>query len=173
MIKRDELLKIGHFNKPHGIKGEISFSFTDDVFEESECKFFICELNGIFIPFEIENCRFTSDTSAFVKLKNIDSEIKIKPFSHLDVYFPKKYILQQESSSSEINSWDYFIGYTMEDEISGNIGVITDVDETTINTLFIVENNGEEFLIPAVSEFILGIDSEQKILQVRLPEGLI
>ena len=28
MIKKDEVFKIGIFNKPHGVKGEISFTFT-------------------------------------------------------------------------------------------------------------------------------------------------
>ena len=30
MITREELIKIGRFNKPHGVKGELSFTFTDD-----------------------------------------------------------------------------------------------------------------------------------------------
>ena len=28
MIKKDEIFKIGIFNKPHGVKGEVSFTFT-------------------------------------------------------------------------------------------------------------------------------------------------
>lgn len=31
MIKKDEIFKIGIFNKPHGVKGEVSFTFTDDI----------------------------------------------------------------------------------------------------------------------------------------------
>ena len=27
MIKKDEVIKIGVFNKPHGVKGELSFTF--------------------------------------------------------------------------------------------------------------------------------------------------
>ena len=30
MIEREELIKIGRFNKPHGVKGELSFTFTDE-----------------------------------------------------------------------------------------------------------------------------------------------
>ena len=33
MIKKDEVFKIGVFNKPHGVKGELSFTFTDDIFD--------------------------------------------------------------------------------------------------------------------------------------------
>lgn len=31
MIRKEEVYKIGIFNKPHGIHGELSFTFTDDI----------------------------------------------------------------------------------------------------------------------------------------------
>ena len=37
MIKKDEVFKIGVFNKPHGVKGELSFTFTDDIFDRVDC----------------------------------------------------------------------------------------------------------------------------------------
>ena len=43
MITREELIKIGRFNKPHGVKGELSFTFTDDVFDRTECPYIVCE----------------------------------------------------------------------------------------------------------------------------------
>ena len=33
MIRRDEVYKIGKLGKPHGVKGEITFAITDDVFD--------------------------------------------------------------------------------------------------------------------------------------------
>ena len=35
MIKKEEVYKIGLFNKPHGIHGELQFTFTDDIFDLS------------------------------------------------------------------------------------------------------------------------------------------
>ena len=52
--KKDEVFKIGIFNKPHGVKGEISFTFTDDIFDRVECEYLVCLLDGIFVPFFIE-----------------------------------------------------------------------------------------------------------------------
>ena len=71
MITREELIRIGRFNKPHGVKGELSFTFTDDVFDRTECSYIVCEIDGIFVPFFIEEYRFKSDTTAFTV---IDSE---------------------------------------------------------------------------------------------------
>ena len=36
MIRKEEVYKIGIFNKPHGIHGELSFTFTDDIFDRVE-----------------------------------------------------------------------------------------------------------------------------------------
>ena len=38
MIKREDVYKIGLFNKPHGIHGELSFTFTDDIFDRADCE---------------------------------------------------------------------------------------------------------------------------------------
>ena len=171
MIKREDLIKIGQFNKPHGIKGEISFTFTNDIFDESECEFLVYEIDGIFIPFVIESYRFKSNATALIKFKGIETDTQAKLFTNLDVYFPKQYL--KEEVSSETTSWDYFIGYTLVDNILGIIGNITNVDETTINVLFVVDRAGKEILVPAVEDLITGIDEENKTIKMTIPEGLI
>lgn len=69
MIKREEVYKIGIFNKPHGIHGELQFTFTDDIFDRVEAEYIICLLDGIFVPFFIEEYRFRSDSTALMKLE--------------------------------------------------------------------------------------------------------
>ena len=73
MIKREEVYKIGIFNKPHGIHGELSFTFTDDIFDRVEAEYLICLLDGILVPFFLEEYRFRSDTTALVKLEGVDT----------------------------------------------------------------------------------------------------
>ncbi|BDW79747.1 hypothetical protein BFINE_55420 [Bacteroides finegoldii DSM 17565] len=69
MIKKEEVYKIGLFNKPHGIHGELQFTFTDDIFDRVDCDYLVCLLDGIFVPFFIEEYRFRSDSTALVKLE--------------------------------------------------------------------------------------------------------
>ena len=61
----------------------------------------------------------------------------------------------------------------MEDVHPGMLSEVVDVDTATVNTLFIVEREGEELLVPAQEEFIRGIDQQQKLITVELPEGLL
>lgn len=69
MIKKDEILRQVSSIKPHGVKGEVSFTFTDDIFDRVDCEYLVCLLDGIFVPFFIEEYRFRSDTTALVKLR--------------------------------------------------------------------------------------------------------
>ena len=144
MIKKDEVFKIGIFNKPHGVKGEISFTFTDDIFDRVECEYLVCLLDGIFVPFFIEEYRFRSDTTALVKLEGVDTSEKARMFTNVEVYFPKKYVGEEEDSD-DIPTWNYFIGF----------------------------KDGEELLLPAHEEFIIKLDKKKRLLTVEVPDGLI
>ncbi len=170
MITREELIKIGKFNKPHGVKGELSFTFTDDVFDRVECPYLVCEIEGIFVPFFIEEYRFKSETTALMKLEDIDDEVAARPFTLLDVYFPKSYYDEEEEGEAPT---DYFIGFTIVDTELGELGEIVAIDDSTENVLFEVERDGAILLIPAVDDLVCGIDEEKRILHMNVPEGLL
>ena len=171
MIKKEEVYKIGLFNKPHGIHGELQFTFTDDIFDRVDCDYLICLLDGIFVPFFIEEYRFRSDSTALVKLEGVDSAERARMFTNIEVYFPVKHA--EKAEDGEL-SWNFFIGFQMEDIHHGLLGEVIDVDTTTVNTLFVVEGaEEEELLVPAQEEFIVGIDQKQKLITVELPEGLL
>ena len=171
MIKKEEVYKIGLFNKPHGIHGELQFTFTDDIFDRVYCDYLICLLDGIFVPFFIEEYRFRSDSTALVKLEGIDTAERARMFTNVEVYFPVKHA--EEAEDGEL-SWNFFVGFRMEDVRHGELGEVVEVDTATVNTLFVVEQeDGEELLIPAQEEFIVEINQEKKLITVELPEGLL
>ena len=171
MIKKEEVFKIGIINKPHGVKGEVSFTFTDDIFDRVEdCDYLVLLLDGILVPFFIEEYRFRSDTTALVKLEGVDTAERARMFTNIEVYFPVKHA---EGAGPGELSWDFFIGFRMEEVHHGQLGEVTDVDTSTINTLFVVDYKGEELLIPAQEDFIMDIDQKHKVITVDLPEGLL
>lgn len=171
MITESEVFKIGKFIKPHGVKGEIAFAFDNDVFDRVDCPYLVCKVDGIFVPFFIEEYRFKGKETALITFEDIDTEEKAQRFSGLDVYFPRSYF--EEGDKDVEYSWDFFIGFKVIDEKSGEIGIIEAIDNSTINTLFVVINGDTEHLIPAVEDFIDNIDPKQKILYTKLIDGLI
>ena len=171
MIRRDELIKIGTFNKPHGVHGEISFTFTDDIFDRAESPYLVCCIDNIFVPFFIEEYRFKSGLTALIKLIDIDNEDAARAFTNLEVFYPKKYYIEEEEEATHD---DYFIGFTVNDITHGTLGEIVDIDDSTINVLFVVMSPQErEILIPIQEEFVCAIDEEQRIIHMDLPEGLL
>ena len=150
MIKQEDVYKIGTFNKPHGIHGELQFTFTDDIFDRVDADYVVCPMEGILVPFFIEEYRFKGNASALMKLENVDSVEQAKKFTNTDVYFPREL---REDEAYEMR-WDDFIGYTIEDKVHGPLGEITYVDNSTQN-------------------FILDLNVEKKHILMQLPQGLV
>lgn len=171
MIKKEEVYKIGMFNKPHGVKGEVSFTFTDDIFDRADCDYLVCLIDGILVPFFIEEYRFRSDSTALVKLEDVDTAEKARMFTNVDVYFPVKYA--DEAKETVDLAWDYFVGFRVKDVHHGDLGLITEVDDSTINTLFVIDHQGEELLVPAQEDFIVKMDKKKRLMTVEIPDGLL
>ncbi|MBE6287500.1 MAG: 16S rRNA processing protein RimM [Mediterranea massiliensis] len=170
MIRRSDVYKIGVLNKPHGIHGELQFSFNDDIFDRVEAEYIICMMDGILVPFFIEEYRFRSESSALIKLEGINSAEQARRFTNVEVYFPTA---QAEAADDGEISWNFFVGFEVFDVIRGRLGEITYIDNSTINTLFVIDFNGEELLIPAQEDFIIDIDSQAKTIRMKLPMGLL
>ena len=172
MIRQEDVYQVGKMTKTHGLKGEINFQFTDDVWDRADCDYLICEVDGILVPFFIEEYRFRSDTTAIMKFEDLDSADAVQFLVNSDVYLEKKY--QEELGEDEV-SLNYFIGFKMIDGDNGNeIGTITDIDDKTDNWLFIVQRpDGSEAMIPAHEEFISEIQKDNKTMLMDLPLGLL
>lgn len=173
MITRDELMQIGQIVKPHGLQGEVAFTFTSDIFDEIEAPCFICELDGIFVPFFIEEYRFKNDETALVKFEGINSADDAKELIKAPLFLEKRYI-PEEVEQSEVEGVDYYLGFQIYDEKGDLIGTIDGVDDSSENVLFLVISpNDEELYIPATDEYIIEINDEEKTMSMDLPEGLL
>lgn len=172
MIKQDEVYRIGALGKPHGVKGEITFNFTDDIFDRTdECNYLVCMIDGILVPFFIEEYRFKGDTVALIKFEGINTAEQVRKYSNTEVYFPVKYA--DDAEAGEV-SWDYFVGFGVTDKRHGFLGKIEEVDNATINTLFIIHRlDGSELLIPAQEAFITAINHKKRTIQMHLPDGMV
>ena len=167
MIKEDEVYKIGRIGKPHGISGEVTLRFSDDVFDRVDADYLVLMVDGILVPFFIEEYRFRSDEVALVKFEDIDTKDRASELTGCDVFFPR----HLADAGDDVLTWRQIVGYDIVDVLSDKtIGRIEAVDETTINTLLELSDGT---LIPAADEFIEDIDHEERKLMMRLPEGLV
>jgi 16S rRNA processing protein RimM len=167
MLRKEDYIYFGKFLKPHGTKGEIALQ-SDTIELGDECDFVACDIDGILVPFFFESTRSKNSDTLIVKIERMESAEEVRYLTNRQAYIPREW-----AEESEVLSWSYFIGFTAIDEVHGDIGEITDIDESTINTLFVICDGDYEVLIPVQEEFIAGIDHENKTIMFRLPEGLV
>ena len=168
MIKEQEVYKIGIIGKAHGVKGELSIQIDDDVFDRVDAEYLVLKLDGIFVPFFMEEYRFKSDSVALVKFEGVDTQERARELTGVEVYFPRE--LAEQDEETEL-SYAALVGYTLIDNNSGKpVGTIAYVDEQTINIMFELEDGR---LIPASEELIVDVDQKNRTITLDIPEGIL
>lgn len=166
MIKQEEVYRIGRIGKTHGVKGELSFLFDDDVFDRVDCDYLVLDVDGILVPFFIEEYRFKSDSNAIVKFCDVDSQPRAAELTGSDVYFPRALADEDDEPSLSL-----LVGFDLVEANSGKtIGRIVAIDESTANLLFELVDGR---LIPANDDLIHNIDTKKKTIWMDIPDGLL
>ena len=167
MIRPEEVYRIGRLGKAHGVKGEVSFQFEDDIFDRMDAGYLVLDMDGILVPFFMEEYRFRSDNTALVKFEDIDTQDRARELTNCDVYF-----LRSEADDEEEElTYSFLVGFNIIDDQSGrNVGTIASIDDNTLNILFELEDGT---LIPASEELITDIDKDNKTITIALPEGIL
>lgn len=174
MITREELIAIGHYNKPHGVAGEISATIDVDADALRELSCLISEVDGIYVPFFINSCRSKSSETVLLTIDGINSEQEAIALVNHDIYALKTEFRQaSEENDADGYPLDYFIGYELQDSDGTRVGEIADVDEQTENAIFIIDRDGEELMVPASDDLIVEFDLDKKVMVMDLPQGLL
>lgn len=167
MIRQDDVYKIGRLGKSHGVKGEVTLQFTDDVFDRVDADYLVLDIDGILVPFFMEEYRFRSDALALVKFCDVDTQQRASELTGCDVYFPRDMAEDEE----EIPSLQMLVGFMLVDaETEKAVGRIASIDDSTHNILFELEDGR---LIPASDDLIHHIDTKERTIKTIIPEGLL
>ena len=167
MIEQEEVYRIGRLGKAHGVKGEVSLQFDDDIFDRVDADYLVLDVDGILVPFFIEQYRFRSDTVALVKFEDVDTQQRASELTGCDVYFPRALADDDDDDVSLA----FLVGFSIVDANTDTaVGRIVAIDDTTVNMLFELEDGT---LIPANDDLITDIDTKKKVIKMNIPEGLL
>ena len=168
----EDCYNLGYIHKAHGITGDLiirtDLQFSEETIQKWELIFL--KIDGILVPFFIENTHVRSEKELLVRLEDIDDEIKIKPFLGLNVYIDKESCLEEKQGLLSSTWIDYKLLSKEEDDI----GIISDfIEYPGQNMLEVRLLDGEIVLIPVQKDWVVSVDSESKIIIMDLPDGLV
>lgn len=174
MITRDELIAIGHYNKPHGVAGELSATVDVELEVLRGLSCLVSDIDGIFVPFFVNAIRPKRVDTVLLTIDGIENEKEAARLVNRDIYALKR-DYRQESIDADADGYpmDFFIGFELRDSDGSRVGEITDVDEQTENAIFVVERDGSEIMVPATDDLIVEFDVDNKLMVMDLPEGLL
>lgn len=171
-IPKADCSQIGFIRKLHGVHGEVVLEFESkfEMSVEVAERFFI-ELDGLLVPFFVaeEGLRFKSGKSALVIFDDVNSGDYARRLVGQNVYLFQDEIVDEIEEENE----SPFLNYLLENQNSGEIGIIKKVEDFSGNVVMTVDYHGEDILIPFNEDFLVSADNVQKTITMILPEGLI
>ena len=157
---RKSFIDAGEIVTTHGVRGEVKVMPWLDS-PEDLCDFDRCLIDGK--EYEIQQCR-VQKTCNLVKLSGIDT------MEDAQAMRGKKIMLYREDIDDEVIFAAELIG--MEVFAEGKlIGKIKEVLDYPGNSVYVVKGQ-HEYMIPAVSAFILETNMAENTMQVKLIEGM-
>ncbi|QQY80755.1 16S rRNA processing protein RimM [Keratinibaculum paraultunense] len=165
-----EFTQVGKIINTHGVKGEVKiYPLTDDIYRFNKLKKVYLGKNKV--KLEIENVRYHKGL-VIIKFKGIDNINEI-------ISFKDDFIYVDEEDRIKLPEDKYFIydviGCVVYNHEGEKIGLISDVIQSASNDVYVVKdyNLDKEYLIPAIKEFIIHIDVDNKNIIIDPIEGMI
>lgn len=175
MIVEEDIIEIGKFQKTHALKGELNALLDIEEDYLTEGNPLIVDIDGIYVPFYTESVRPKGATTYLIKLQGVDSVDDASRFVNKIIYGRREDMLDYfDAEEGDVALPGDLAGYKVIDGSHGYLGNLQRIDDTTINTLMIVDEGPfGEIYIPFNEDFIEAIDNVEKEIHTILPEGLV
>ena len=165
---KKEYLETGKIVGTHGVKGTVRVQpWCDSGDFLKQFKYIYTDKNG-------DNKIAVSSVQphgniVLMNFKGIDTIEKAETLRNKVIYIARKDVKLPEGR--------YFIddltGCTVTDADSGNtLGILTDVSSTGANDVWHITANGKEYLVPAIDEVIVSVDTDNEAIFIKPLKGI-
>lgn len=162
---------MGKVVSKYSFKGEVLVKLDTDEperYENMESVF--VSLGNNLVPFFIDGCRLHKSNLLRIDFEGVKDEPSADKLIGSELYLPLSMLPPLTGNKFYFHE---VIGFTLMDEVHGDIGVIESVNDSTSQDLFEVKKGDKELLIPVSDHIIAKVDRENKTIHVRTPEGLV
>ena len=161
-----DIIKLGKITAPQGIKGEVRvYPYTDKLTRFSEIEAVL--LNGK--RCRIQKVRYMKNM-AVLKLEGIDDRNAAEAVRNQELLLSREDLWEQPEDTYFV---DDLVGCRVVSEDGTPVGTLKTIHSRPAQDLYEIEKTGgSTFLLPAVKEFVRGVDIENKTITIHLIEGL-
>lgn len=170
-MRKADCFYLGKIVSKHSFRGEVLVKLDTDepeVYENMESVF--VSLGNNLVPFFIEQCRLHKSSLLRIRFEEVQDEAAADSLIGSELYLPLELLPKLSGNKFYYHE---VIGFELLDESHGPIGIITEINDSASQALFIAEKNGKQLLLPINDEIIIRVDREKRIIQVKAPEGLV
>ncbi len=168
------LVKAGRINRLFGERGSVMLTlygdFPDDFNFDTPL---MVKIDALWVPLYCDTFERRGVSGAVVSFADFDSDRRAEEL------LGKEFSVELKSIDNESDEFtlEDLIGFSvkLQDGDKGEVqmGEIVEYYDSDMNPLFEIEVDDKEILIPAVEEFIAGIDFDRQTIHFILPAGLI
>ena len=144
-MEKKDCFYLGKIVRKYSFKGEVIIKLDTDqpeLYEDIEAVF--VDLGKNFLPFFIENKLLQKGNQLRVQFEDIHSEKDADSLMKKDVYLPLNLLPKLTGNKFYYHE---VIGFVLEDINFGEVGIITTINDSTAQPLFVIKRGEKEWPI--------------------------
>ena len=171
---RPKYLHIGQVLRPHGIRGELRLKILTDYPER------VNKIKTVYLGTDVNQ---TDATPYSVKAARLHKQYLLLTLAEINdrneaELLREQFVMVKLEDAVPLEDDEIYlyelIGLTVRTDEGETLGEIRDVIETGANDVYVVNSREYgEVLVPAHDETIIEIDTEDEVVIVKLPDGLL
>ena len=162
-----DLFRIGVITNTHGLRGEVKvFPTVDDKSRYKKLKSVILDPDGLNMALNVESTKFFKNL-VIVKFKEFNDINDVEKYKKKELYVDRDNAVKLQKNEFFISD---LYGLSVVSDDGKNLGQIDDVIQTGANDVYVIKGE-KEILIPAISECIINVDMDNRLMTVHLMKG--
>jgi 16S rRNA processing protein RimM len=173
-MSKHNFIAIGYTKKTHALQGEIKVQIEAQYMEDFlKIETVFIETGGNKLPYFIESVR--EGTDMIVKFEDISHKDAAQVIVGKGIFLRESDILKDEDREIQVETlgFSFCNGFTIHDEISGEVGIIQEIIEMPQGEMAVVSHKNRDIYVPMIPQFIVTTDKKLKQVKMNLPEGLL
>lgn len=170
-MKIKDCFYFGKIGKPKGFKGEVNIIIDkSSPILPKKLNYVLILIGKKLINYPLSNYNITIKGNALGKFDGMKCDTDVNRIKNLSIYLPKEILPKLSEDKYYLHD---LLGCTLIDKNFGVIGIISEVNSQTSQTLLFVETSKNEVIVPFVDEFIVNVNTSKKEVNLDLPEGIL